>query len=151
MQVVLVFHLQSSLQKNKNINKWRSKKMNTCDNLYCQIFLNTAMSKLDIIKGLEKLLNRQSIQNVITLENVEIEVRTNEKFDRHLCKQFPNGFLYFPYYIEVDPLPEQTQENQINLVSKILEYCWSSKFEVVASCDYEEQLPNCGGYKQQVT
>jgi hypothetical protein len=80
------------LQKNKNINKWRSKKMNTCDNLYCQIFLNTAMSKLDIIKGLEKLLNRQSIQNVITLENVEIEVRTNEKFDRHLCKQFPMDF-----------------------------------------------------------
>lgn len=124
--------------------------MNTCDSLYCQIFLNTHLNN-DILNGLENLLNTKTIGNVIALEAVEIELRENESFDPKLCKEATNRFLYFPYYIEIDAFPEQTQENQINLVSKILEYFWSSGFEVVASCDYEEQLPNSGGYKQQVT
>ncbi|KKD39168.1 hypothetical protein [Limnoraphis robusta] len=125
--------------------------MNTCESLYCQIFLNTELNKSDIIKGLENLLNTKSTGNVIALESVEIELRDNESFEQKLCKEATNRFLYFPYYIEVDPFPEQTQENQIDLVSKILEYSWSSGFEVVASCDYEEQLPNSGGYKQKLT
>jgi hypothetical protein len=38
-------------------------------------------------------------------------------------------------------------DSHIALVNKILTWLWSQKIPAVAASDYEDQLPNNGGYK----
>ncbi len=68
-------------------------------------------------------------------------------FDEQIRKDEENGFLYYRYLLEIEPTEEFGKENAVEFVGKILDYLWSQGFPAVASCDYEELLPNNGGYK----
>lgn len=56
-------------------------------------------------------------------------------------EQQQNDFLYFKHYIEITPIQEQTLEEQVELVSKLLEYFWPKSYKAVAITDYEDTLP----------
>ena len=56
------------------------------------------------------------------------------------AREFPDGFLYFSSLIEAGP-----QE----LVARLLPALWKRGIPAVASCDYEDELPERGGYKSR--
>jgi hypothetical protein len=78
----------------------------------------------------------------------EIEFRNNDGFNLNRAVHFPDGFLSFPLIVEI--FARWTDENERNeTVGRLLERFWSNGWPAVAACDYEDQLPRRGGYKDR--
>jgi hypothetical protein len=113
--------------------------------LDCKIYLNTETLH-DEIESVAQLLSGTVNLSTIHFQNGEIDVVKNEDFNEVSCKQFPDGFLYFRYYLEFYAFPEQQMQCKIEVISNILEYFWGKNIPAVAASDYENELPNNGGY-----
>ncbi|HEV3261347.1 MAG TPA: hypothetical protein VG013_31130 [Gemmataceae bacterium] len=83
---------------------------------------------------------------VVLLPSAEIEIRENEDADSRRAADFPDGFLYFRYILEVYPVPTSSRQDRVSLAARVLELCWSQGWPAVAACDYESELPQRGGY-----
>jgi hypothetical protein len=97
--------------------------------LFCQIYINYERSEKEIIFFLSELMT----------EDVVIDLRKNDEYQ-------PNSddFLFFKYILEIDFLTETV--NYVQIVGDILLFLWSKQIAAVASCDYENKLPESGGY-----
>lgn len=76
-----------------------------------------------------------------------IEVRSNDDFNKEKAKVYPDGFLYFPFCIEIDIEDSINTEDAAKEISKILNFLWANNYTASASCDFEDLLPESGGYK----
>lgn len=113
----------------------------------CNLYVDIDIEREELISKLSEFLGA-SVKGLY-VENFHgyICVDKNDEFDCEMRKDKDDGFLYYQYLLEVEPSPELDKQNQIGLVSKILHFFWSKGYPAVASCDYEELLPNKGGYK----
>ncbi|AFZ24726.1 hypothetical protein Cylst_2517 [Cylindrospermum stagnale PCC 7417] len=120
------------------------------DDLACMIYAD--INENELAEKLRRLLSQKNYNASFFLDDNEILVIKNLSFDSIQRQQFPDGFLYFQQIIEIFPDETKTVslENQIALVSRILQYLWSEGVPAVAACDYENKLPNNGGYKNTV-
>ncbi|UBF29098.1 hypothetical protein K9N68_15430 [Kovacikia minuta CCNUW1] len=111
--------------------------------LACIIYADASSDQL------RQLLHKNSNVTISSVQNNSIEVVRNVDSDPVKGQQFPDGFLYFQQRIEIFPIDSEVivLESQIALVSMILNCLWVSKIPAVAACDYEDSLPNNGGYK----
>lgn len=78
-----------------------------------------------------------------------LSIIKNQDFDKVDQCSFPDGFLYFKFIIEVGFRGENLNVSYINFLSKLLNWLWVKGVSAVASCDYENQLLNNGGYKNE--
>lgn len=115
--------------------------------LSCIIY--TDIDRDELLEKLSQLFPVQGSSGTYCADNNEVEIVRNLDYDPVRRQQFPDGFLNFRQRIEI--FPDQSREiplkNQLALVSMILKHLWSQNVPAVAACDYEEQLPNNGGYK----
>lgn len=115
-------------------------------NLDCVIYADAQSDKLRQL--LQQLLSESSSDSSFFECNNSVEILKNLDFDSVKRQEFPDGFPYFQHRIEIFPV--ETKEiplaNQISLVSMILNRLWSNRIPAVAACDYEDSLPNSGGY-----
>jgi hypothetical protein len=79
----------------------------------------------------------------------EIEVRKNKEANRLRAGEFPDGFLYFRYALEVYVSATTQHAEQVTLVARLLNRLWSQGLPAVAACDYEKELPRAGGYNNR--
>ncbi len=66
----------------------------------------------------------------------------NDEADKVRAADFPDGFLYFNYSMELC-----FRGNRVKLTNDILDVLWSNRIPAVATCDYEDELHKGGGYK----
>lgn len=92
-----------------------------------------------------KLVNSRYIET----NGYSIEVRPNADFNDDKQLIFPDGFLFFPLSIEIDMIDEITREVAAKKVGEILDFLWKSGYAAIASCDFENLLPENGGYKSK--
>ncbi|MCH8290755.1 1,4-dihydroxy-6-naphthoate synthase [Candidatus Poribacteria bacterium] len=119
------------------------------NDLYCKIYVDTDMTHDQLVKTVARLLAGTVEMNTVAMSNCEIDVRKNEDFDDIRRKEFPDGFLYFRYYMDVEVLTGQQRESQVELISNLLKHLWSLGFPAIASCDFEAELPQRGGYQSR--
>ena len=119
--------------------------------LACVIYADSDRDELLSVLG--QLLPEKVYGEIRRGRDNEVEVVRNLDFDPVARRQFPGGFLHFRQLIEIFPEESKTVslENQVALVSLILEYLWASGIPAVAGCDYEDKLPHGGGYKSTET
>jgi hypothetical protein len=86
----------------------------------------------------------------ITTSTAEFDVRENDEFDCSRRTEFPDGFLFFRFRLEMFALPGAADEELVNLTARMLEWFWSREWPAVASCDFENLLPKSGGYKNNL-
>lgn len=104
------------------------------------------------LERLQELLARSlalfTIEIECELEPYEIEILRNLDFDRVRRYQYPDGFLYFQYRIDVFLVEGRSVSlnEQTALVTYILQYLWLHHVPAVAACDFENQLPNSSCY-----
>ena len=115
---------------------------------FCRIYTTGLLTINDLKFQISELLDlkKTSISNFAS-EFVHVWITTNDEFDKRREMEFPDGFLYFKYSIEFDFKDEEVKEFQVDLISKTLEWLWEQDMAAVAACDYEEKLPQSGGYK----
>ncbi|GGI17865.1 1,4-dihydroxy-6-naphthoate synthase [Gottfriedia solisilvae] len=121
------------------------------EDLYCKIFINTNLS-IDILT--------ENISNFLSLEYDKyfsikgdlftIDVRKNKEFEEENSKTLIDGFLYYRYFLDMDLSDYYRKEEYKLIVGKLMEFLWGEGYLVVASCDFENELPNRGGYNKNI-
>lgn len=99
--------------------------------------------------------NKQFLTEIITNLNLknkdsfELEIHKNDEFDYKKSQEFPDGFLYFINFLEYFKDEDKYLEEDIYNSRLILETLWENNIPSVAACDFEEELPEQGGYKSK--
>jgi hypothetical protein len=121
------------------------------NDLGCKIYLEAGVSQPDLLvllsDGADAQIARGPSSALLKNETGELELRRNEDGDEASAREYPDGFLHFRYVIEFYPRPGARREDQVNYIGRLLDRLWSSGFPAVAACDYEDELPHHGGYR----
>ncbi len=102
---------------------------------YCKIYVDYRGSSQEL---------KRLVESCVNLENVDIYIDYNEEFDAIRACEFPDGFLFFKFFLELD---FDEGVNFLCVVNLILRLFWDRHISAVASCDYENLLINSGGYR----
>ncbi len=109
----------------------------------CKVFVDADVSEPELIGLISPVLF--TAEDKVSLE---VEVLKNQEYDTRLRQQFPDGFVYFRYtldlYMNSAPLKRQSA-----IVTRLIECLWDWGFPAVAACAYEDRLPERGGYKSR--
>ncbi|OBY76287.1 hypothetical protein BBG47_28115 [Paenibacillus sp. KS1] len=82
----------------------------------------------------------------ILTKQAEIFIFNNGDFDKDKRNQGNDGFLYYKYYLEIEPTEDVIDRNYVLEISNLLTKLWDADFKAIASCDFEDLLPRKGGY-----
>src|SRR5665213_1953113 len=125
--------------------------METVNDLDCRIFIDARRTPDEIVAlvalAIGDVEEGAPAARTIRTPWGEFEIRRNKEADTARATDFPDGFLYFPYTVEFYPLSKTRREERISLAAKILNCFWDRSLPAIAVCDYEDQLPKEGGYK----
>jgi hypothetical protein len=118
----------------------------------CIIYCTGKISINELKLRVAELVGATKIEvSFIEKDFFEISIYKNDAFDVTRQTEFPDGFLCFQFIIEIGFKENYEIDKCVFEVSKILEYLWSINIASVAFCEYEELLPNKGGYNSSVT
>lgn len=120
------------------------------DDLYCKIYVNSDKNIDEFSKDIEKIIPiKQDEFYSFEGEKFTLDVLRNKDYDKVKCNEFPNGFLFFKFNLETNCAESEVSE-YIKFVSSLISSLWRLGMKVVASCDFEEVLPNQGGYNKRI-
>jgi hypothetical protein len=94
----------------------------------CEVYAETERDRDELADWIERMLGER------------LYVDRSDEHDPERAREFPDGFLFFRYVIEAGP-----QE----LVARLLPLLWENGIPAVAASDYEDELPERGGYKSR--
>ncbi len=109
----------------------------------CKIFINAEVSDTELIS-----LTAPALFDPQDDLSLRVEVVKNEDYDSNRCRQFPDGFVYFRYLLDLY-VSEAVVEQQAEVVSRLITQLWDWGFPAVAACAFEDRLPERGGYKSR--
>jgi hypothetical protein len=117
--------------------------------MFCRIYVyNKEIEGGELLDEIREFLNVELVDGkYIEKEYFSLEVRPNDEFDLKKSTVFPDGFLYFPCSVEIDFAEEYSIKEASHTVGDLLKFLWMRKYPAVASCEFEELLPENGGYK----
>jgi hypothetical protein len=93
-------------------------------------------------------LNLIELDSKFKNDDIELIILKNSDYDSSRQSEYPDGFLYFRYILEINNLNEDIEMLKIvSIVNNILDFLWENNISAIASCDYENLLKNNGGYK----
>lgn len=124
--------------------------MTDLNDLDCKIYVEAQRTRDELVALLRPVLAGGQISRgpggtTVQTPYGEVEVRRNEDADPLRAGEFPDGFLYFAYALELYSPPTR-QEDRVAFVTRLVEHLWSQGLPAVAVCDYENELPNGGGF-----
>lgn len=111
------------------------------EDLYCKVYVATELSRDELIKLVTTITDGEVSLRTINSPQLLIDVLSNDSFDKELMSN-PGGFVYFPYFLEVEPTDEDSVElEKYKLTLKnLLVTLKGSGAQVVPSCDFENDL-----------
>lgn len=116
----------------------------------CSIYVTGGMTEQELMGELCNLINGEfSGSSFILTDNYELFIQGNDEFDEYAQKDFPDGFLYFRYILYIEFKEGNMQSYCVGEVASMLNWLWGKGLPAVASCDYEDLLPEGGGYKSK--
>lgn len=109
--------------------------------LYCKVYLDSTLPTNDLVELLTEGLGGQHRKWTITTNLVEVYVDENEDFDDGRRHNPDNGFLFYPYYVDMEPKPDVPADSYIDAVRRLLAFLKGQGIRAVAACDFEHLLP----------
>lgn len=114
--------------------------------LFTKIFLDTDKEKTSVVETVSKIVEGSVTGSTIVTEQAEIYIFNNGDFSEEKRNQESDEFLYYKYYLDIEPMEDVKEKVYIGEISKLLTELWDSGFKAIASCDFEDELPRKGGY-----
>lgn len=109
----------------------------------CKVFIDADLSDTELISLTAPLLFEPDDDVLL-----EVEVLKNEDYDSNRRRQFPGGFVYFRYTLDLY-MTDAPVTRKAAVTARLLENLWSWGYPAVAACAYEDRLPERGGYKSR--
>lgn len=114
------------------------------DNFFCKIFLKIEKDKTkDIfLQKISEVLDGD-FDKFLFLENelLTIELRENKEYDRSKMEDEVDGFLFYPFFLEVDLKDEDNMVKYFSKIIEILKILNDLHVTYVSACDFEDELP----------
>ena len=108
---------------------------------YCKVYLDTDLSKADVLGLIRTVLTGQSESRAtISSPSCVVDVEDNDQFDEAMRYQ-ADGFLYYRYLLDVEPVEEVSRERYLQALSDLLRGLRKHLCKVVPACDFEDELP----------
>ena len=119
--------------------------------MFCRIYITRKpILRQELLISISNLYRSELVRNLyIERDGFSLDVTKNDEYDENKSKIFPDGFLYFPFSIEIDFSDEISEESAAKDVGELLEFLWKNNYTAIASCDFEEILPESGGYRSR--
>ena len=115
------------------------------NNNFCKIYVSGICNHA----RLNQVINETC--SFFTMANDFFYIDLNEEYTIENEIQFPDGFLYFKYIVDID-FKDNIEENKcVDVINFVLKKIWNDGIPAVASCDFEQSLINNGGYKSTNT
>jgi hypothetical protein len=111
------------------------------NNLIIKIYVN-----INDKQELEQLVEKLNLKNK---KYFEIDIEKNNDFSEEKSKEFPDGFMYFPFIISYYNNSNLYTDEDVNNSKIIIEKLWKNNIPAIAASDYEDKLPENGGYKSK--
>ena len=119
--------------------------------MFCRIYVTSKnINQKSLLIDVSNLLHAELENDAyIEKDGFSVEVRRNQDYDAKKEQYFPDGFLYFPFCIEIDIQDGISKIDAATEVGLVLQFLWKNNHTAIASCDFEELLPEGGGYKSK--
>lgn len=114
--------------------------------LFTKIFVDSDVDKEILLDTVSNIVMGTINGSSILTKQAEIFIFKNGDFDEDKRNQGTDGFLYYKYYLEIEPTEDADDRNYVLEVSNLLTNLWNADFKAIASCDFEDLLPRKGGY-----
>jgi hypothetical protein len=121
--------------------------MSDAPDLLCEIFVDTILARSHLLRLLGELASGSINDSTISSDWAKIQVRRNPDRDEVRKNDKREGFLFYPYSVEVDPADFVTREQYVSGVAVLLDGLWKAGCPAVAACDFEDELPRGGGIR----
>ncbi len=112
------------------------------EDLYCKIYVNTDMSEKMLLDFIARTINANIELRTVCGPFFEVDVIKNDDVDPLHANEQYDGFLYYPYYLDVEPLDNTKRKFYIASISNLLTALWNIRTKAVAACDFEDELPS---------
>ena len=122
---------------------------------YCQVFVDfrgsaEALARLiaDITSGRADVeLFRWRVQ----ASWGQTVIEDNDEYDASRCNERDTGFLYYRWYLEIDPKTGVSRQEYLAGIGQLLQGLWAHELPAVPVGRFEEELPRQGVRGQEVT
>lgn len=114
--------------------------------LFTKIFVDSDVDKVMLLDTVSNIVMGTISGSSILTKQAEIFIFNNGDFDEEKRNQGNDGFLYYKYYLEIEPTEDVSDRNYVLEISNLLTKLWDADFKAIASCDFEDLLPRKGGY-----
>jgi len=114
--------------------------------LFCEIFVDGPVSCTALLELVANRLAGRVDGSTVLSNFATIDVRRNGHADESRKADLRDGFIHFPYLLEIDPQPGATRASYVAMIATLLEELWQPGNRAVAACDFEDELPRKGGH-----
>lgn len=121
--------------------------VSTEERLYCKMFVQSDASRDELIEYLRAVTRGTIDRWTILNSTMEMDVRRNEDARSPRTGPKQDEFLYYRFYIDIEPSPDAKRSEYIHGIGVVLEQLWSRGMKAVAACDFEAELPRSGGIR----
>lgn len=109
-------------------------------NLYCKVYLDSSLPKNAVVKSLAEWTGGQIHLRTVSTGPFEVDVVTNEDFDEARGREGRDGFLFYRYYLDIEPQPDVSEAEYVGAIRGLLTRLQGEGLRAVASCDFEHLL-----------
>jgi hypothetical protein len=108
--------------------------------LYCKIYIDTHQSRDSVLSSLVEWSGGDLRLRTVVTDFLEADVSVNKDFDDGRTHNRDNGFLFYPYYLDVEPKPDVPADLYIEALRGLLGLLRAKGMWAVAACDFEHLL-----------
>lgn len=114
--------------------------------LFTKIFVDSDVDKEILLDTVSNFVMGTISGSSILTKQAEIFIFNNGDFDEDKRNQEDDSFLYYKYYLEIEPTEDVGGRIYVLEIANLLTKLWDADFKAIASCDFEDLLPKKGGY-----
>lgn len=124
--------------------------MMSCEGaLDCSIFVDFSGTREDFLQLLLTITGGHRDSSLVLGSVADLSTVSNDESDSSRIDDPVEGFLFYRYKVEIEPLRGAGRSEYIIFISHLLEALWTAGCRAVAACDFEDELPRSGGYKHR--
>lgn len=116
--------------------------MDTQD-LYCKIYVNSEQDRSALLRQVAALCLGAVTGRTVSSTELVIDISRNEDSDP-VRADASDGFVYFPYYMDVLPANGVGRTIYIAAIRKLILGLRQMAGDTVAACDFEDELGESG-------
>lgn len=113
--------------------------------MYTRIYVNGDADVLTVVDIIASATSGTIDWSTVIGMNCNIHVEQSDDFSPQALSVDPSDFIHFPINVEVESInTDMTLAGYLSVVSTVMESLARSGMQVVAACEWEDQLPGGG-------